>query len=105
MDTTRSYKTETDDSAEDMTLQEHMDMLGVTPHDMGLRINVPKAVIERALQGLPISYSQALEICQFFNKAHGVSSGKSSTQVVGFQPEHIKDLQVYKPHSKHLQEK
>jgi hypothetical protein len=107
MDTTRSDKTETDDSTSDMTLNEHMEMLGATAHHMNLRsgLVVPQAVIERALQGQPISYAHALVICRLLNEAHGLSSGDPSTGVVGYLPEHIKGLNIYKPHSKHLQEK
>lgn len=56
-------------------LQEHLDHLGLTPRTLALRLpDVPQAVIERAIAGLPIAHSMGLRICEGVTKLHKLDS-------------------------------
>lgn len=103
MDTTQQRSSslifgKSDAASEDMTLAEHMEMLALKPGDFDFFVKVPKEVVQRALDGLPISQPHAQGICSHLSKLHGIDAKVAK----GFQPEHL-GIQVWQPHPKHLE--
>lgn len=76
-----------------LSLQEHMDHLGLNSQKLSLRTGVEQAAVERALAGQPIAYQSALKICNYLSKEHKVSTKDGG----GFVPEHIRGLQTWQP--------
>lgn len=76
-----------------LSLQEHMDHLGLNSRKLGLQTGVEQAAIDRALTGQPIAYEAAMRICRYLSKEHKVSTKDGA----GFQPEHIRGLQTWMP--------
>lgn len=78
-----------------MTLGQHMEMLGL--HEQSFELpsqgGVPPGVVQRALQGLPISQPHAEALCRAISAAHGIDMKKSG----GLQPSDI-GLAIWKSH-------
>ena len=65
--------------AQKQGLQEHLDMLGLTPRSLSLRLpDVPQVAVERALFGQPIAHSLAVKICAELSKRHNLDSKRGT---------------------------
>jgi len=91
---------DTSSATQDMSLQAHLDQLGVEPNMLSWYTKVPEAVIQRAIGGQPISYPHAMTLCNWLRDQYQVERHQA-----GFEPEHIKGLVVYQLHPKHTRDK
>jgi hypothetical protein len=83
----------------DLSLQEHLDLLGLSAGQLSFNSHVPESVITRAAQGGHIALPHAQKICETLAKEHGANPAHA----VGIQPEHIRGLQVWRLDEKHHQ--
>jgi hypothetical protein len=74
-----------------MTLKEHLDLLGHSVRDFAYITKIPKSVIQRAIDGLPIAAPHAERIVQQLSNEHALPPQK------GIQVSDIKGLQVVAP--------